>query len=222
MGCWDETCGITRQPIHADQPCVMVVLHSSLSELLTSHPDFFIRRTKAIYKGTYNDYGWIEEKTEEDSEEYGQDQAIFFHKDAWDRVVEYQKTATRYSKPLVDYMEKTLKRTFADETMLDLIRLKTKIESAMAEREDIPYEKEELSEDASFEEYVEAFPEHIKVPKFISQFLSVCLFAHSIRRDLAGVLEFKGCQDNRDFDLKEFSLKLDRDTVKKTKKRFEE
>lgn len=69
MGCWNETCAVTNLPILSGEACVMVVFESRLLlkendwqledilQLLLSWPNYLV----AVYKGTYNDYGYLNE-----------------------------------------------------------------------------------------------------------------------------------------------------------------
>lgn len=71
MGCWEETCALTNTPIYAGERCVMLELDKEqLDRYMKLNPltpigiqgsDSQWRMFKAIHRGTYNDYGWLEE-----------------------------------------------------------------------------------------------------------------------------------------------------------------
>ena len=120
MGSWDETCAITQTPIRAGDPAVLAFLDreelfcisktahgpndgDSLPPRFEAfgHTHFDLRAVLFIAKGTYNDYGWLNElpkKTNEDPRRYqtpgddnpfgsGFNLTVFFHRDVWDEIV---------------------------------------------------------------------------------------------------------------------------------------
>lgn len=94
MGCWDETCGITRQPIFADDPCVMVVFDNTkpyFDGWITFTSSFCWDYVKEIHKGTYNDYGWIEELPHDQDDPRMNMPIVFFHQEVWDQCIKMQR-----------------------------------------------------------------------------------------------------------------------------------
>jgi hypothetical protein len=96
MGCWVETCFITRTPIFSGDPVVMIVV------ALDHDPDCLITGTwpgRAIERveiGPYNDYGWVEgvEGATSDGmahrmagKKEAYERALFAHQAAWSKVV---------------------------------------------------------------------------------------------------------------------------------------
>jgi hypothetical protein len=102
MGCWEETCALTNTPIYNGERCVMLELDepqlgiylkfSPLSPMGTKGSDHQWRMFKALHRGTYNDYGWLEELDRRDRFW----PCIFFHEKVWDWAL---KTA----KPLPEW-----------------------------------------------------------------------------------------------------------------------
>jgi hypothetical protein len=94
MGCWNETCGITRLPILAGDPVVMVVLAKGTvgADLFTG---IFPNHIEQIHCGMYSDYGWIADLPGADLRNPGNhyqgdtpyERAIFFARPVWDAIV---------------------------------------------------------------------------------------------------------------------------------------
>jgi hypothetical protein len=100
MGCWQETCGLTNTPIYQDERCVMVVIDVEWRqhewEIRAKYGEdgtFLGQRATAsqwkivhsIHRGTYNDYGWLNEVDEVTTDEIGHiAPALFFHEAVWD------------------------------------------------------------------------------------------------------------------------------------------
>lgn len=91
MGCWQETEAITHTSIIRNESVVMVILTKEGAE---SHwwlgswsdlPEYIME----IHKGTYDDYGWINELSFHDTD-YGRrrDDArtVFFRQSVWDEI----------------------------------------------------------------------------------------------------------------------------------------
>lgn len=99
MGCWNETCFVTRTPIFQGDKVAMVVLALDFpaSALIDFSMFRFQKAIETIEFGTYNDYGWIEEvdgATSKDMhlrmkarkpEPY--ERALFVHQKVWDRIL---------------------------------------------------------------------------------------------------------------------------------------
>lgn len=88
MGCWEETCGLTGFPIFANQPCVLVLIDPNMINLGTmlGYSTGDLKCVKAIHKGTYNDYGSLNEL------KYNKElMPIFFHLDIWEKCWKYEK-----------------------------------------------------------------------------------------------------------------------------------
>jgi hypothetical protein len=87
MGVWDETCGITRFPIFTGDECVLVVVDRKAVEGgNTELGAGDLVHVRAVHRGTYSGYGWVDE-VEEDAARHDIDVMLFFHRSAWDRVV---------------------------------------------------------------------------------------------------------------------------------------
>lgn len=110
MGCWQETCALTNTPIYEGERCVMLVLdekefnlymkHFPLSPIGMRGTDNQWRMFKAVHKGTYNDYGWLNEV------ERPEDRApcMFFHEAVWDWALTTAKANLDEHKFEADYM----------------------------------------------------------------------------------------------------------------------
>lgn len=88
MGCWNETCCITRLPIRQDQEVVMIDFYSKPNIGGFDHLNEM--QVKRILKGTYDDYGSIneldDETKEKEHEENDKYWRIFILKTAWDQI----------------------------------------------------------------------------------------------------------------------------------------
>jgi hypothetical protein len=90
MGCWDETDAITHAPIHGGEPVVMVLLtQKGTDRSWWTDPWLFVRDcVEGVYKGSYNEYGWISEIPEwEGRPDF---RAIFFRESVWDTICKMQ------------------------------------------------------------------------------------------------------------------------------------
>src|SRR4051794_41969160 len=87
MGMWDETCAITHFPIFPNDPCVVVVFDAKAvgGERASLGADA-LQHVRAIHRGAYNAYGWIDDVSEE-GVDGDRDVLVFVHRDAWDEVV---------------------------------------------------------------------------------------------------------------------------------------
>lgn len=153
MGCWNETCAISRLPILAGDRIVLLMVepghwfdvpeydpktHEPLKDkpvkrfwsgyvepnVLLEHPTKVIR----ILRGTYDDYGWIEEYKREDYNYEGNEVTdpgvIIFREEYWDAALEWFE----------DSMNGLEKRRMEDNNrFLDHIRHRIKSEKKMAE-----------------------------------------------------------------------------------------
>jgi hypothetical protein len=86
MGYWNETCCITRIPIYQEQEVVMIDFYNQPD--VTTFDHFRKMKVKRILKGTYNDYGSInelDEKIKEEEHKKSDDFCrVFILKTAWD------------------------------------------------------------------------------------------------------------------------------------------
>lgn len=107
MGCWNETCAITRLPIMAgDKVVVMVpILEKGKPHLFWTDPNPIINRSylKELEFGTYDDYGWINEleQLDDDSHLY----SVFVFQSVWDRILELVK-----KHPNEDFVRELIQR----------------------------------------------------------------------------------------------------------------
>ena len=128
MGCWNETCAISRLPIFPDQKCVMLVVRDSNIYDLISPTG--ARDIELLVHGTYNDYGWINEIADDPYEKEIHDDklfVIFFREDMWNFVLDYAK------KTKDPYKGRNLVKTKEDARINDLLDisliLKIKLEN---------------------------------------------------------------------------------------------
>jgi hypothetical protein len=90
MGMWDETCGVTNLPIFPNDACVVVVLDAAVRELSGPLSEFEVpKHLKAVHRGTYDSYGWIDEV--ENNDEADSCLVLLFHRYAWDAIVAASK-----------------------------------------------------------------------------------------------------------------------------------
>jgi hypothetical protein len=87
MGCWDETCALTRTAIRDSEPCVMT--RFSKKKFKTEafgeiESPFIFRCVTGIYKGTYNAYGGLN-KNPELNNNSDKEYIVFVHQSVWDR-----------------------------------------------------------------------------------------------------------------------------------------
>lgn len=170
MGCWDETCALTNTPIRCGSPCVMVLIERERRNRFygpfgNSWLDF--NKVKGIYKGYYNDYGWMKDKKGyggNDIEVEGCDwnfkkyedrpdekfYIVFFHRNVWDACQKFHAENKQGNWNL-----------------------------------EMPDRMEEINGEVKFSKH----------PEFSREFVVVCCIAHSTRRDLLAGVQFKGCQD---------------------------
>jgi hypothetical protein len=90
MGCWGETCALTQTPIFRDDEVVVVAWDS---RVLTRWPSEWTHKRgvepmdgeylRAIIKGKYNEYGWVQETDAPPSPKRGL-ACMFFHRIVWD------------------------------------------------------------------------------------------------------------------------------------------
>jgi hypothetical protein len=96
MGCWMETCFLTRAPIFYGEEVYMIVLkEGTTQDHLFMYPH--LNNRVKVFKGNYDSYGWLEgldgayspdmnERTKGNKEAY--ELSIFAHKEAWKTVLE--------------------------------------------------------------------------------------------------------------------------------------
>ncbi len=93
MGCWSETCAVTKYPVIYQQPVLMIVGKEYDGRLSAWwHNTDFHRRIQSVHYGTYNDYGWIKEVHHDDyCRKYADDRpdlrSIFIHKNVMDEIL---------------------------------------------------------------------------------------------------------------------------------------
>jgi len=179
MGCWSETCAATNLPINVDDECVMVVYSNDPEHklhLFVDNPHFHLKSILGIFRGKYDDYGWVE----------GVDESIcedgiifhnraFFHKAAWEWGVDESEA----SNP--KYFEGLL------ESYYNMIRT----------LDDLPEEKRE---DFGASDLL-LIPEHLDVLE-CDEYMKVKEACRSVRKDIVEVgSHFSGSQRN---DLKPY------------------
>lgn len=110
MGCWYETCLITRTPIIYDDPVVMIVVSKDYERHeLTSlfGIDFTaFRYIDSIKHGLYNDYGWLKDLQGAHTKDMSDrpepyERSLFIHKKIWNAIVsiDYDKTGDIFYRP---------------------------------------------------------------------------------------------------------------------------
>lgn len=103
MGSYNETCALTRLPIDAGEQCIMVVLNKErMTEIMKNLPwdsPFSSRsdlsRVTMLVKGTYNDYGWLEELASPLPYNREKHLPIFFRINPWKKALK-SKLAINY------------------------------------------------------------------------------------------------------------------------------
>lgn len=192
MGCWDETCGITRQPIFSGDPCVMVVFDHTKRDfngwIVFSHTSDW-DYVKEIHKGTYNDYGWLEELPHDHDDPRLNMPIVFFHQEVWDQCIKMQR-----EKISINDIEEEL-------VHLKHSKMTQELGSIVASK--IP-----------LEDY--ALPDHFE------EFLLISAFAHSTRRVLLSAYCFRGCQDWDSVDQRDLILTLSQKLNDKLRQETEE
>lgn len=120
MGCWYETCAITRTPILGGEEVVMIVVSQEIVPLSRGREvnrleSYNIGRTvESIHFGKYNDYGWIEgvsgdtspnmeERTAGRTEAY--ERSIFVRKSVWDHVLAVPAFDENFNKSILHNIE---------------------------------------------------------------------------------------------------------------------
>ncbi len=122
MGCWNETCAVTRTPISPGDPVMMIRVDNKILEaeseiMYSTGLKRFLKCVLGIYTGEYNDYGDIENR--EDAVDLlhfsvgdkngicvdlrGSEKAIFVHQEVWDEIV--LKFPEEYKQSKMDDME---------------------------------------------------------------------------------------------------------------------
>ena len=74
MGCWQETCALSLTPIYEGEPCIMVIMDAEWTTRVRAHSSVLgsigsnwqWRPFREFHRGTYNDYGWINELEDRD------------------------------------------------------------------------------------------------------------------------------------------------------------
>lgn len=76
MGCWNETCALTHTPITEGEECYMIVVPRHMFKDDDSWQLEFPRYSwLGTFKGSYNDYGWLD-NLDEKVGEYEYDQLV--------------------------------------------------------------------------------------------------------------------------------------------------
>jgi hypothetical protein len=199
MGCWEETCAITSQPIYSGDSCIMVIVRGFDLLMPLNNPVYEADCIHSIHKGEYNDYGWIEglERKEED--------VIFFHESAWDKAIECMDN----SKLSQADLEHSIKMNYAkDNTRLVVENVPDYNELSLKEFEQRLIECKPNPE-------IKMYPEHIV------DFFKVSNFCYFTRRSIFGSCGFSGGQDRRDADeFREAIFVLQRDLQDKIYERW--
>lgn len=169
MGSWDETCALTNRPIGVGQRAVMVVFEEGAQDLqmrLRSSFDGFFDKILDIHRGSYDDYGNLEEV----EVDYRENIAIFFHENVWDEVVKYARSSDAFEFKYIHEMNdrQWLEKYNGEAAVADSNYFKTK---------GIPYK--------SLREPTEIMKDFFYVTSF-----SLCA-----RRDIMSGLLFRGKQE---------------------------
>ena len=116
MSSWQETCAVTRVPIFKGTSVVMIVpatynkvYHDQwLNEFY--HDQWFnegfpssIDKVDSIHRGTYNDYGWINELKQKKGSEHTE--AIFVRDAVWKEIVGSEQLNVLYFKRLDEQVD---------------------------------------------------------------------------------------------------------------------
>jgi hypothetical protein len=181
MGCWQETCALTSIPIFQDEKCVMVVLDEEWTKRIQKHESIVglmgsswqWRPFRSFHKGTYNDYGWINELDMPDEPP----PCIFFHLQAWNWVLGLPE----------DPMFTNRRQWEREENDLAIACLK----GPLAKKAD------ESPEDHLWSMGLLAI-----TPEFV-EFQRVCDVAGELRKDIFAGLKFRGCQENLDWETRQ-------------------
>jgi hypothetical protein len=101
MGCWTETCVLSKLPIRAYETCYMLVGNNILNMLFDTEDIKFITKKPYylnIYLGTYDDYGRLEEFEPLDEDD---DKDVFFvNVDVWKWLLSnYELLLSYHSHP---------------------------------------------------------------------------------------------------------------------------
>lgn len=206
MGCWQETCAMTHLPIYEDDRCVVVVMSELFNEVLEVNPE--VARFKSyedfkyvehVYRGKYNDYGWIKGKIKDTMapDKHGVDRpfsqrrvTVFFHEKVWDEAVKAgMEAAKKWEQQRIKEIESYKKH--------------------WAEASKRPFEESTFAE-----MHKPPTPEQV-------DFRAVYEVAYWTRRDLMISHYFHGCQswENEYYD---FVHSLTSEMWDKIKKRFDE
>jgi hypothetical protein len=144
MGCWNETCAITTLPILEGDECVMSVFSADPNDAWALSGDmsgFFHRKCIwGIFKGRYNDYGWLEGVDEPDNVNemvtYKDDISgketetmvnlcdyprSFVHKEAWDWAIKFAEKDKYFMKYLKEEMSDKDAPKIKSEVPVDLM-----------------------------------------------------------------------------------------------------
>lgn len=108
MGCWNETCALTGLPIKENDRVVMVLFREESFTIPKKHFDEqnfekILFCTHGVFRGTYNEYGWIKE-LKEDKVRFGENawtKNIFFFEEAWDLALSHNDLFTKIDGEIV-------------------------------------------------------------------------------------------------------------------------
>jgi len=178
MGSFQETCALTATPIYYGERCMMVILDEEWTKRIRNHESvvgyigstYQWRPFRAFHRGTYEDYGWINEL---DSEPYKKDlhqpPCLFFHESVWDWAA---------ALPTNEIFNRRLQWE-QDEN-----------ESAIERAKDLPKELDETETDRMWDLGLLVYS-----PEFLA-FRRICEVAKDLRRDIFGGLTFRGHQES--------------------------
>ena len=91
MGCWEETCAVTRAPIYRNEQ-VVVVIPRQYIDIEKRHimwhnsGDYILWGVESIFHGIYDNYGWINETSE--PENFRKLVSFFVKSDVWNEIKE--------------------------------------------------------------------------------------------------------------------------------------
>jgi len=202
MGCWQPSCGLTNVPIHQDQKCVMVIVQDE--DRWDSYYDWLPRRTEAIYKGTYNDYGWLNEIPKDES--IGPDVPILFHEEAWNKVLDFEFSVWR---------QECMKNYLDPEQYIEIrMHRLALLESSIATNEEI--DKQNKKNDKIIKKMFPGFwVDHYE------EFVKVVMFASAARINIFESRRWCGAQDSES-DYREFAMELMREEHERLDRLYEE
>lgn len=186
MGCWEETCAVTRTPIFAGDPVVMILFKDQrqfkyrFQWFLENDGDAHTQ-VEALYFGTYNDYGWINEVEDPTYDKH--ERAAFVHRWAWDRVQEM----------IPDDHKAVVRAVKLCDSYFMLYRAGGDSEEEVQERiQEIPYE---------FRPIISADEERMLT--------KLVVYTRELRIDVANAMMFSGHQCNADEFARAFRTHLE-------------